>query len=319
MTRPASPKCVAPRRCRSRPVRASSRATTSARSPSCAPPTSSSPIWPSRVGSPRACASAPSPPRTTYGSRPTSGRERPRSRLASRWPPARARGSSSSTRWAPTRCCTSWCTRSSRWSTDRSRSPTGPGSGSRSTRTSCAVTRGADRIPKPDLLAEPDRIELLVQVMTRRHRPAVHPGRMRDDPVPLERQDVVHFFVVEPLLERPEIFLALLGVDRARLLLVQLVEHRVLVTADVPRRGGQEPVEVHVGLDDGVTGGGDGHLELAVLLRLEPRRRLEDRLLDGDPDLAPLVDEPRSEEHTSELQSLRHLVCRLLLEKKKNF
>src|SRR5262245_62967372 len=29
----------------------------------------------------------------------------------------------------------------------------------------------------------------------------------------------------------------------------------------------------------------------------------------------PLV--PRSEEHTSELQSLRHLVCRLLLEKKK--
>src|SRR6201999_4665199 len=27
---------------------------------------------------------------------------------------------------------------------------------------------------------------------------------------------------------------------------------------------------------------------------------------------------PRSEEHTSELQSLRHLVCRLLLEKKTN-
>src|SRR5258705_10140611 len=30
-----------------------------------------------------------------------------------------------------------------------------------------------------------------------------------------------------------------------------------------------------------------------------------------------LVGEIRSEEHTSELQSLRHLVCRLLLEKKK--
>src|ERR1035441_10855682 len=27
--------------------------------------------------------------------------------------------------------------------------------------------------------------------------------------------------------------------------------------------------------------------------------------------------QPRSEEHTSELQSLRHIVCRLLLEKKK--
>src|SRR5258705_764011 len=30
----------------------------------------------------------------------------------------------------------------------------------------------------------------------------------------------------------------------------------------------------------------------------------------------PTVEEIRSEEHTSELQSLRHLVCRLLLEKK---
>src|SRR5262245_66445668 len=31
-----------------------------------------------------------------------------------------------------------------------------------------------------------------------------------------------------------------------------------------------------------------------------------------------LIEEKRSEEHTSELQSLRHLVCRLLLEKKKS-
>src|SRR5205814_8169500 len=33
---------------------------------------------------------------------------------------------------------------------------------------------------------------------------------------------------------------------------------------------------------------------------------------------SPHPDLPRSEEHTSELQSLRHLVCRLLLEKKKH-
>src|SRR5258705_9201134 len=32
---------------------------------------------------------------------------------------------------------------------------------------------------------------------------------------------------------------------------------------------------------------------------------------------AKIIDIARSEEHTSELQSLRHLVCRLLLEKKK--
>src|SRR5205814_8674666 len=35
------------------------------------------------------------------------------------------------------------------------------------------------------------------------------------------------------------------------------------------------------------------------------------------PRQASLSGVPRSEEHTSELQSLRHLVCRLLLEKKK--
>src|ERR1035438_10839415 len=34
-------------------------------------------------------------------------------------------------------------------------------------------------------------------------------------------------------------------------------------------------------------------------------------------DRACAAGKPRSEEHTSELQSLRHLVCRLLLEKKK--
>src|SRR5438045_4993626 len=44
----------------------------------------------------------------------------------------------------------------------------------------------------------------------------------------------------------------------------------------------------------------------------------------GEPELQQLKkksgvpESARSEEHTSELQSLRHLVCRLLLEKKKN-
>src|SRR5438045_7040521 len=43
------------------------------------------------------------------------------------------------------------------------------------------------------------------------------------------------------------------------------------------------------------------------------------KFLYSDPKLMALLGvEQRSEEHTSELQSLRHLVCRLLLEKKKN-
>src|ERR1035438_3760630 len=39
-------------------------------------------------------------------------------------------------------------------------------------------------------------------------------------------------------------------------------------------------------------------------------------LMKGDVSVSPYTWVTRSEEHTSELQSLRHLVCRLLLEKK---
>src|SRR5437899_6577041 len=48
----------------------------------------------------------------------------------------------------------------------------------------------------------------------------------------------------------------------------------------------------------------------------ERQRRLVDDHR-GDRERAGRDDDQRSEEHTSELQSLRHLVCRLLLEKKK--
>src|SRR2546429_3713735 len=46
----------------------------------------------------------------------------------------------------------------------------------------------------------------------------------------------------------------------------------------------------------------------------EREHHLQDRPTRPPPALRP----PRSEEHTSELQSRLHLVCRLLLEKKKN-
>src|SRR2546425_8723974 len=73
--------------------------------------------------------------------------------------------------------------------------------------------------------------------------------------------------------------------------------------------------------------------ELAVLfhnsggLPLWPHGRVEFRRLDNSvaasvdipefPVLPGAARRPRSEEHTSELQSLAYLVCRLLLEKKK--
>src|SRR5262245_13775611 len=56
----------------------------------------------------------------------------------------------------------------------------------------------------------------------------------------------------------------------------------------------------------------DGKRLLAELGELKPKSvyfRTHNLLTSGD-------GTPRSEEHTSELQSLRHLVCRLLLEKK---
>src|SRR5947199_4992490 len=43
----------------------------------------------------------------------------------------------------------------------------------------------------------------------------------------------------------------------------------------------------------------------------------EGRSASPRPGTSSCSEAPRSEEHTSELQSLRHLVCRLLLEKKK--
>src|SRR5258705_9354553 len=60
--------------------------------------------------------------------------------------------------------------------------------------------------------------------------------------------------------------------------------------------------------------------ERAVLLQQRQRPRVvpERRSGEGGIDVArDDRDRRRSEEHTSELQSLRHLVCRLLLEKKK--
>src|SRR5262245_10563970 len=83
------------------------------------------------------------------------------------------------------------------------------------------------------LLRQPDAVELLVEVVRGRDRPAPHLCAVGDDAVPLQRVDVVHLLVLQSLLERPEIALALLGVDRAGLPDVQVVEDGVLVTAVV--------------------------------------------------------------------------------------
>src|SRR3712207_7076477 len=53
--------------------------------------------------------------------------------------------------------------------------------------------------------------------------------------------------------------------------------------------------------------------------RAGQQRRLRRDLLEVIEDRLVLAHRHRSEEHTSELQSRQYLVCRLLLEKKKNY
>src|SRR5688572_31589343 len=73
----------------------------------------------------------------------------------------------------------------------------------------------------------------------------------------------------------------------------------------------------------------DNLRQLESLLNVRIRTQGHDLMVEGDANstarvarlmeqLGGLIDEGRSEEHTSELQSQSNLVCRLLLEKKKN-
>src|SRR2546423_11826530 len=65
-----------------------------------------------------------------------------------------------------------------------------------------------------------------------------------------------------------------------------------------------------------VTGGIKGSRQLLAIDVHGDRRVLDNNVLESLPAGVHRAHQSRSEEHTSELQSLAHLVCRLLLEKK---
>src|SRR5256712_9066912 len=153
-------------------------------------------------------------------------------------------------------------------------------------------------------LRKPHRVELVVQVMARRHRPALHPGVVRDDPVPLQRVHPVHLLVEQTLLELPDVLLPLLEIDRPALFYVELVENGVLVpgivcVADPPWIGRGRPalelVEIQIGLDHVAALGVHGDLEVPTAQIGEPLRALGDLLRHVETDLAPLVDQPDAE------------------------
>src|SRR3712207_8064230 len=77
------------------------------------------------------------------------------------------------------------------------------------------------------------------------------------------------------------------------------------------RQPGQQPVDVLV-----VVVGRQPHPQAAGVAEPEVARGL-DRVEGAGRRVDPALGEERSEEHTSELQSRQYLVCRLLLEKKK--
>src|SRR5262245_65853205 len=59
--------------------------------------------------------------------------------------------------------------------------------------------------PSRPLLGEPHRVELVVQVVAWRHRPAPELGAVRNDAVPLQRVEIVGLFVHQPALEVAQI------------------------------------------------------------------------------------------------------------------
>src|SRR5262252_2305489 len=116
------------------------------------------------------------------------------------------------------------------------------------------------------LFREPHAVELVVDEVAGCDGPPVHPGAVRDDPVPLQRIEVVRLLVQEPPLELAHPLLALLGVQRAAPLLVEIIERlvdvaAVVVAADAHRL---ELVEVEIRVDRVAALRVDGDLVVAV-------------------------------------------------------
>src|SRR5687768_8918215 len=67
------------------------------------------------------------------------------------------------------------------------------------------------------LFGQPHRVELVVEVVARRDRPALDLGQVRDDAVPLQRVDHVRLLVEQALLQLAQDLLALLRIGGAAL------------------------------------------------------------------------------------------------------
>src|SRR5207245_11034972 len=88
--------------------------------------------------------------------------------------------------------------------------------------------------PSPPLFRQPDGVELVVEDVGRRDRPAPDLGAMGNDAMLLQRVDVVDLLVETALLEGAQQAPALAGVLGPGLPHEQLAEDRILVAAGAP-------------------------------------------------------------------------------------
>src|SRR5919201_3244836 len=158
-----------------------------------------------------------------------------------------------------------------------------------------AEARPVPRPRAPALLREPDRVELVVEIVAGCDRPAFHLRQMRNDAMPLQRVDDVRLVVEQPLLELAQDLLALFGIGGASLPVHEVVDDGVLVPAVVRVGGADEARQVEVGLDDEAALEVHGDLEVAALEHRMVRGGLDDLLPPVEADLLPLRDEPDAE------------------------
>src|SRR2546422_2938710 len=126
---------------------------------------------------------------------------------------------------------------------------------------------------------------------------------------------------------RNDVFRKVVNLAHKALITTQLSSCAVLAALKVPHPGGSANGSPHSdNVRHSVQRGMPEQIRIVVRKRLERvydsfrthKPRQDDReIADVRPDVINNITRFRSEEHTSELQSRLHLVCRLLLEKKK--
>src|SRR5262249_47351719 len=144
------------------------------------------------------------------------------------------------------------------------------------------------------LLREPDRVELIVEVVAWRDHPAAHAGAVRHDAVPLQRVDVVRLLVEETLFEGADVFSALLGIHRPALPHVEVVQNGIGVPAvvGVAATLRLELVEVQIGVDHVAALEVRAQLEVSGAEVSEVLGRLLDFVVHRHSDPLPVVDQP---------------------------